>query len=217
MGDSSMSFLLKDQAYDKLIQLINEGKLQYGETYSLNALSKNLEMSRTPVRDAIQKLADEKRIDVLPSRGIRLHQMSTEELTQHYHFSTAIEGYCAASLAENREADSQQGCLHRMREIVAGMWELAGSDQEFEKFFSLDQQFHRELLESLGDPYFSSLQNSPMGFFNHPELQQMTGRISRKDICQCHQVILDAVLEGDSSKAYKGVMNHAALMYRTLL
>ena len=63
-----MSFLLKDQAYDKLIQLINEGKLKYGETYSLNALAQDLEMSRTPVRDAIQKLADENRIDVLPSR-----------------------------------------------------------------------------------------------------------------------------------------------------
>ena len=159
-----MSFLLKDQAYDKLVQLINQGKLKYGETYSLNALAQDLEMSRTPVRDAIQKLADENRIDVLPSRGIRLHQMTVEEITQHYHFSTAIEGYCAASLANAYQEDNKRPYLQKMQELLTSMWTLADSDQAFGEFFSLDQQFHRELLESLGDPYFSSLEDSPMGF-----------------------------------------------------
>ena len=211
-----MSFLLKDQAYDKLIQLINEGKLKYGETYSLNALAQDLEMSRTPVRDAIQKLADENRIDVLPSRGIRLHQMTVEEITQHYHFSTAIEGYCAASLANAHQEDNKRPYLQKMQELLTSMWTLADSDQAFGEFFSLDQQFHRELLESLGDPYFSSLEDSPMGFYSHPELQQFTGKISRKDICQCHQNILDAIGAGDPETAYRSVMDHAALMYRAL-
>lgn len=209
-----MSYLLKDQAYEKLIQLMNEGKLKYGETYSLNALAQDLAMSRTPVRDAIQKLADENRIDVLPSRGIRLHQMTVEEITQHYHFSTAIEGYCAASLAKAGEKGAQY--LSRMEELLGSMWSLADSEQDFGEFFTLDQRFHRELLESLEDPYFSSLQDSPMGFYSHPELQQFTGKISRRDICQCHLKIVEAIRSGSPEAAYHGVMEHAALMFRAL-
>lgn len=209
-----MSFLLKDQAYEKLIQLINEGKLKYGETYSLNALAQDLEMSRTPVRDAIQKLADEKRIDVLPSRGIRLHQMTVEEITQHYHFSTAIEGYCASCLAKACKENPENPYVRKLEENLTATWDAVDSHGDFGEFFALDQQFHRVLLDSLQDPYFSALQDSPMGFFNHPELQQVSSKISRRDICQCHQQILDAVKVGDPVQAYRAVMTYAALMHQ---
>jgi DNA-binding GntR family transcriptional regulator len=214
-GGRFMSFLLKDQAYDMLIQLINEGKLNYGEIYSLNALAADLKMSRTPVRDAIQKLADENRIDILPSRGIQLHLMTPEEFAQHYHFSIAIEGYCAICLTKAYQKDMQNSYVQRMQVNLRTMHELI-SDQEFGAFFALDQQFHGILLDSLGDPYFSSLQDSPMGFYNHPELQQSPKKLPRQAIFQCHQKILDAICAGDPSAAYQGVIDHAQLMYRAL-
>ena len=42
---------------------------------------------------------------------------------------------------------------------------------DFGEYFALDRQFHIELIDSLQDPYFSSLKSSGMGFLNHPELQ----------------------------------------------
>ena len=66
-----MSLFLKDEAYEQLVQMIDDGKFEYDKKYSLNQIAIELNMSKTPVRDAIQKLADEKRIDILPSRGIQ--------------------------------------------------------------------------------------------------------------------------------------------------
>ena len=61
-----MSLFLKDEAYEQLVQMIDDGKFEYDKKYSLNQIAIELNMSKTPVRDAIQKLADEKRIDILP-------------------------------------------------------------------------------------------------------------------------------------------------------
>ena len=66
-----MTLLLKDEAYEQLTQMINSGKFEYGKKYSLNQIAADLNMSKTPVRDAIQRLAEERRIDILPSRGDR--------------------------------------------------------------------------------------------------------------------------------------------------
>lgn len=63
-----MQLLLKDQAYQALLEMIWSGNLEAGEIYSLTKIAQDLNISRTPLRDAIQRLSDEKRIDILPSR-----------------------------------------------------------------------------------------------------------------------------------------------------
>lgn len=209
-----MSYLLKDEAYDKIIQMINDKELIYGEIYSLNVMTATMNMSKTPVRDAIQKLAEEKRIDILPSRGIRLHQITKEELMQHYHFSCAIEGYCVATLAKSYKKDKENPYVRKLKELMEQMNKMLDGQQDFDKYFALDQRFHEELLESLEDPYFSNLKYSPMGFYNHPEIQYTNNKLSRNDIYACHQKILDAICNADSADAYDALLEHSDLMLK---
>jgi len=188
-----MSLFLKDEAYEQLVQMIDDGKFEYDKKYSLNQIAIELNMSKTPVRDAIQKLAEEKRIDILPSRGIQLHMPTADEVKQHYHFSNAIEGYCVAELAK-AYLDEQT---------------------DFGEYFALDRQFHIELIDSLQDPYFSSLKSSGMGFLNHPELQ-LNEKVPRQDVYACHEKILDAICKGNHSAAFDAMMEHAQLMTNQL-
>ncbi|OAA90329.1 FCD domain-containing protein [Clostridium ljungdahlii] len=85
---------------------------------------------------------------------------------------------------------------------------------QYDEYFALDQKFHQELLESLGDPYFSNLQHSPMGFYNHPELQLTDNKLSRKEVYECHRKILNAICEGDSAGAYEALLQHSDLMLK---
>ena len=64
---------LQAQAYDYLIDLIKKGELQTGEIYSLNQMAKNAGVSRTPFRDAVLRLEQERYIDIYPSKGFALH------------------------------------------------------------------------------------------------------------------------------------------------
>lgn len=211
-----MSLFLKEEAYNTLLQMITDGKLEYGKMYSLSSLAEDLDMSKTPVRDAIQKLADEKRIDILPSRGIQLHELTEAEIRQHYNFSNAIEGYCVAELTKAYAKDKKNIYVRKMRYILLDMKDLLDDDSDFGEYFALDRQFHLEIIDSLEDPYFSSLKNSPMGFLNHPELQLTEENLPRKTVYDCHEKILNAIMSGDPSAACEAMIEHADMMLRIL-
>lgn len=206
-----MAVLLKDEAYDRLLLMIEQGKLIHGTIYSLTTLAEELQMSKTPVRDAIQRLSDEKYIDVLPSRGIRLHQMSREERIGHYHFSNAIEGYCLLELAKHHEDQKNRKYIEAMKVSLEEMQKRISGDVPFTEYFRFDQMFHQQILESLEDAYFSSQQYSVMGFYRHPEIQTGSKAISRELVCRCHKNILDCVLRGDAFGAYTALMEHSAM------
>mgnify|MGYP002571284176 CR=1 FL=1 len=208
-------FFLKDEAYEQLVQMIDDGKFEYDKKYSLNQIAIELNMSKTPVRDAIQKLADEKRIDILPSRGIQLHMPTADEVKQHYHFSNAIEGYCVAELAKAYAKNPKNIYVRRLKYIMQDMKAYLDEQTDFGEYFALDRQFHIELIDSLQDPYFSSLKSSGMGFLNHPELQ-LNEKVPRQDVYACHEKILDAICKGNHSAAFDAMMEHAQLITNQL-
>ncbi|WP_418751887.1 GntR family transcriptional regulator [Frisingicoccus sp.] len=207
-----MADLLKDIAYDKLRKMIAQGKFEYGKIYSLNALAAEMEMSRTPVRDAIQKLGEQRRIDIMASRGFRLHIMTQEEMEFHRHFSNAIECYCIQELTQDYMKDPGNVHVARMQHLLADMEKALTEDTPFAEYFILDQEFHAAIIDSLDNAYFSDLKKSPNGFFDHPELQLTDKKIARKVIYDLHKKILDAVCSGDVHGAVQAMIEHSDVM-----
>jgi len=83
---------LQIRAYESLKQMILEGQFTAGEIYSETKTSKELGLSRTPMRDAIQRLSQEGYIDVIPSKGFMLHEMTRRDLEDTYQVRCALEG-----------------------------------------------------------------------------------------------------------------------------
>lgn len=205
--------LLKDEAYAYIIDLINEGKIKYGEIYFINNIAAELNMSRTPVRDAIQRLGEENRIDILPSRGFRLHYLTEDEILQLYHFSNAIEGYCAARLAETYKSQGNSSYAVQLKTLVEKMRSSDLAHISFKEFYFLDNEFHRVLISSLEDNYFINLNDAKKGFPDRPELHLIENFISKFDILQAHQRILDAICSGDPAEAFLAMLSHADMVY----
>lgn len=192
--------------------MIAQGKFEYGKIYSLNALAAEMEMSRTPVRDAIQKLGEERRIDVMASRGFCLHTMTQEELEFHQHFSNAIECYCLQKLTRDYLNNPRNVYVLHMKHLMIDMEMALTEDSPFAEYFVLDQEFHAAIIDSVGNSFFSELKKSPNGFFDHPELQLTDKKISRKVIYDLHKKILDAVCAGDADAAIHAMMEHSDVM-----
>jgi len=205
--------LLKDEAYSRLLKMINDGKIKYNETYSLNMIASELNMSRTPVRDAIQKLCDENQLDLLPSRGFRLHVMTPKEILQLYHFSMAIEGYCAIHLAKQYLLNPENVYVKKLEQLFEAMEKCDLDSVSFSKFYQLDNDFHYVLIASLEDEYFNMLSQSKRGFYNHPELHLTEESPNRQKILACHKHVLDAIHNGDCIDAYKAMLEHADFVY----
>ena len=71
---------LNEQAYHHLQNLITTNQLSYQKIYSETKLSKELGISRTPFRDAVHRLAQEGYIDIIPSKGFMLHQLTRQDV-----------------------------------------------------------------------------------------------------------------------------------------
>lgn len=196
---------LKTEAYAYIKRMIEEGKIKYGEIYFINNIADELKMSRTPVRDAVQMLGEEKRIDILPSRGFRLHYITDDEIVEMYHLSVAIEGYCVANLAKRFKSEGPCSHIVQLTDLYEKMRDCDLDDISFGEFFSLDDNFHRVVIDS----FFKSLSDTNVGFYNRPELHISESQIDKLKTRQEHQNILEAIYAGDPTGAYMALMAHA--------
>src|SRR5438067_877979 len=83
---------LTDHAYERLKAAIRDGSLNHRRFYPLGDLAAIFGISRTPVREAVLKLAHEGLVTILPQRGFRLREISPDEAAEVFELRSLIEG-----------------------------------------------------------------------------------------------------------------------------
>lgn len=195
--------------------MIYDGKFVYGQIYSLNVITEELQMSRTPIRDAMLRLSNEGRIDLLPSRGFRLRTISDYDLKSRYHYANAIEGYAVYCLAqEQKDTGATPLSALKLQVLVQQMQSLDLDTVTFGEFTRLDNAFHLEIVGSIECANFAELsQIKQLGYINLPELHLTKNPLPFADILHCHEDILHAILSGDPHGAYDAMLRHAQVVY----
>lgn len=112
---------LNEQAYEHLKNLIASQKLSYDKIYSETRLSKELGISRTPFRDAVHRLVQEGYIDIMPSKGFQLHQLSKKDVTETFQIRSALEGYCTIEIAKNISTAKTKTLLSELEILMQNM------------------------------------------------------------------------------------------------
>ena len=92
---------LADEAYQRITAAMLSGAIAPGARLVMDALADELEISRTPVRDALRRLEQEGLVEPAGRRGFVVREIDAEEIRQTYTAREAIEGY-AARLAARR-------------------------------------------------------------------------------------------------------------------
>ena len=206
---------LQESAYNYIRDKVLAGQLQPNVLYSETRMAAELNISRTPMKDALVRLSQEKLIDILPSKGFRLHQMSGEDILQTYQARTAVEGFCAMQLARNRRTPAGADAIRRMEGILSAMDQFlqreSGGEDQMAALLEYDLQFHQALVDFSGNDELRQLFNSYHSrlYFFALEAFQTEGRLqmAREE----HQAILKAVLDQDDPvgiQAYLAVMRH---------
>ena len=98
MNDSGS---LQSQAYNTIKEQILSKSLDSDILYSETRLAKELGISRTPLREALQCLSQDGYITIMPSRGFKIRRLDKDTMRESIEVRCAIEGFCvhlAASL-----------------------------------------------------------------------------------------------------------------------
>lgn len=112
-----------DLAVAEIRELIESGRLAPGQRISADQLAETLEISRTPVFDALHRLKVEGLVDVFPRRGAYVRQISRQEVTDVYALKIANEPLAAEWAAQRGGREDRRKLEHlllkQFRDAVA--------------------------------------------------------------------------------------------------
>jgi DNA-binding GntR family transcriptional regulator len=144
-------------AYEQLYRLIVHGRLPPGARIAEGPLAETLGVSRTPVREALQRLRQEGLlVEVGGGSGLRgrvaVAPLQRERMEELYALTGAIEGLAARGLTKV-DASQRQQVAGRLETIERAFHaEARRQSPEYDRLFELHQSFHRGLVEAAAGP-----------------------------------------------------------------
>lgn len=125
---------VSEQVYRRIKEAIINGELAQGERIVQEDLTKQLNVSRTPVREALQRLKSEGLVTIRPFYGAMVFQISLKELSEIYDVRIQIENYSLQKsypLFDDKDIDELETLNRISRESDPSLMELMDYDRQF--------------------------------------------------------------------------------------
>ena len=203
---------LEERVFETLEDEILSGKLKSGEALTELSLSDRLGVSRTPIRGALQRLADEGIVDMLPNRGAVVVGVTERDLVDIYKIRMRLEGLSAAIAAERMsEADKK-----RLADSVE-LSEFYMKKDDAEHLKELDTEFHSIIYAATGSRMLSKmLSNMHKSIKSYRKMSLSVGGRHEKSIEE-HRDVLNAILVGNSAEADRLMSEHISAALDNIL
>lgn len=128
---------LREQIYDYLREEMGSGKLISGSPINLTAISDELGVSKTPLRDALIQLEAEGFVSILPRRGIQVKKLTLQDIKESYEIIGPLEASVLLSVFEQ----FTPSLIAEMERLNTRQSE-AIDNNEFENYYRLNLEFH---------------------------------------------------------------------------
>jgi DNA-binding GntR family transcriptional regulator len=133
---------LREQIYQYLRAEMQGGKLAPGVTINLNAVSRQLGISKTPLRDALIQLEAEGFVDILPRRGVVVRKLTLQNVKDFYEIIGALE----AVVIQNVFGLLRPRHIQILKRLNLDQ-RRAFDGQAYERYYRLNLEFHGVFLE----------------------------------------------------------------------
>jgi len=129
---------LRDQIYAHLRDDIKRGALKPGTAINMDNLSRELNISKTPLREALIKLECQGFVEMLPRRGVKVRELSYGELKEYYEVIGFLESSVVFSSFDQLRSSS---IIEKMKQSNSQQRILL-NNQEFDRYYQLNLEFH---------------------------------------------------------------------------
>lgn len=199
------------QVYALLKRKILSLALRPNEALSEKELATRLGVSRTPVREALIRLADEALVDVFPQRGTLVSPIRIAEVLEAQFLREALEAAVVRRAAEDpspRLLDDLTTLLARQRR--------AAKAAEPEEFMRLDEMFHSAISEGIAMPRAWQLIQSVKGQMDRVRFLALPNKPHLILLTEQHGEIVEAIEARDSDRAEAAMRHHLKEILQTI-
>jgi len=193
---------LSEVVYEKLQDDIRQGDLQPGEPISENRLSEKLDISRTPIREALQRLAQEGLVENQPGQAVSVSAPSMQDVMDVIHVRSLLSPEIARQVAANmsdEERTKLEDAVDRMEEAV---------DADRDSWAEADADFHETLYRACPNQLLGELAIQMRNRIQH---LTRSSRTSTERISECteeHRAVVDAIADEDPDRAAEAMKKH---------
>ncbi len=194
---------LSQEAYSQIRSMIIRLELKPGSLIIESELMLKLKFGRTPIREALRALANERLVEVYPRRGMFVASVDVKNLSAISEVRAVLE-IKAAELAAERSTPADHEVT---RKLIAEIKAIKGKP-DMAKLIDLDQRIHLHIYECTHNEFLAStLEN----YYSHAlriwflALDRVAGLA---DAIIEHRVLLEAISQNDSKAAAKAMRDH---------
>lgn len=144
-----------DSAYHALRDDILSGVLKPDARLTEVTLADRLNMSRTPVREAVKRLLIEGFLTRAPGEGLRVTGLEPDEVQQIFQIRLKLEGYGARRAAEHA-TPAEQAELHRLADVMTAHMPPR-TDEDFDTISDANAAFHRTIMLAAKSPRLGAM------------------------------------------------------------
>lgn len=189
-----------DEVYRSLLDAISDGTLAPGARITQEDLAEQLNVSRSPVLQALRMLKKDGLLEDAPGRGLLVTRLEPMRISQLYQVRGALDAL-AAQLAAKRCAEIPAALIREGRSAAA--------EGNVRAMIEADIAFHRAIYEASGNPY---IVDTALVHWIH--LRRVMGAVlmhgeTRADIWDEHEAICSAIRAGDGALAATLSEGHA--------
>lgn len=191
------------RVYQVLVENIVNGQMEAGAPLRPDAIARQLEVSTTPVREAMHRLELDGLAVKLPYQGWFVREFTTEQIRELYEFRAALEGL-GVRLACQRITPEELVWLKDHQ--AAGQAALEASDIETYRVYNRD--FHRAVLQAAKNSYLSSAMDQVA--LQTDMLTSRTVRITGRPLraIEEHHQVIELIAQGAGGEAEQFMRSH---------
>lgn len=196
---------LRTEVYEQIRSGILNGTYKRGVSLTEISLSKELGVSRTPIREAFCQLQLDGLVTVTPNKSVVVRGFDDQDLADLYEVRYQIEALAAQKAALMMPDDQRQQLRSVYQEEIT-----ATEAQAFKTLQKLDSHFHRLIVSGSGSSVLQHLLSSVSIYTSQARLTSLSNPGRSQQILTEHEKIMTAILEHNSDAARQTMQEHIA-------
>lgn len=200
---------LSQQAYERIKRKIVSLELPPGAVIDEGNLREELGLGRTPIREALQRLSQERLVVIVPRRGTFVTEIGITDLQELFEVRVVLEGLAARLAAARGTADQWA----RMERALVAM-DAAGDD--YDTLIAIDESCHEIIYEAASNDFLRDTLvtlyalSLRLWYFFLDRIGRMENAVAE------HAALLDALVEGDGEAAGRLMEKHIRSFQREM-
>ena len=202
---------IADQIFDELEKAILTGEYERGDILTEIKLSEKMGVSRTPIREALRRL-DQERIIEITAKGAKVIGINDRDIADIYDIRLRIEGMASFLAAQRRSEEDMQ----RLKRIL-DLQEFYTKKEDADQIKNYDSEFHLALYQICQCPtLLDTLEPLHRKVIKFRKVSVAHPGRAQKSFAE-HKAIYDAIAEGDAINAEKLTCEHIANARKSIL